>query len=453
MHLIRARDFMQITVSNLEALSMFVLRVHGKKTANGAGYTGPIRKMTSPAMTAAVLRTKTGALSPLQHVLQVQKAKISALRSVVKRLQDGRPPEHHTSPTKRDQVRVNFLSKRVENELSSPASDEESSLQHQGRSKSPSQTRSILPSVRQAQELAERQSHLKNQYNWRRLADIQVIQATAEPASTTTGGGHAHYPSGGNPPASPARAWTVADAEQKAWEKCWHAGAQTLYPSQQPRSTTSDSQRFPVARSTTIRATLQLSWTSVGGDGSTQRVAFRNFLQQDLANASGLPPSSFVIQRLFPGSVIVVCDIHADPSHRGPVPESAAIDLLKQAGNPISVLRSGSLTRFITDFAISGSSSPLNHNTDFAARLVYSPRSDVHGANGMPERASLTTSSPPAPPGSIISIRPLGKTFGSELRDFEGTLHLEIGTSHPVRSLYYTLNGSDPTPDYYVGSG
>jgi hypothetical protein len=453
MHLIRARDFMQITVSNLEALSMFVLRVHGKKTANGAGYTGPIRKMTSPAMTAAVLRTKTGALSPLQHVLQVQKAKISALRSVVKRLQDGRPPEHHTSPTKRDQVRVNFLSKRVENELSSPASDEESSLQHQGRSKSPSQTRSILPSVRQAQELAERQSHLKNQYNWRRLADIQVIQATAEPASTTTGGGHAHYPSGGNPPASPARAWTVADAEQKAWEKCWHAGAQTLYPSQQPRSTTSDSQRFPVARSTTIRATLQLSWTSVGGDGSTQRVAFRNVLQQDLANASGLPPSSFVIQRLFPGSVIVVCDIHADPSHRGPVPESAAIDLLKQAGNPISVLRSGSLTRFITDFAISGSSSPLNHNTDFAARLVYSPRSDVHGANGMPERASLTTSSPPAPPGSIISIRPLGKTFGSELRDFEGTLHLEIGTSHPVRSLYYTLNGSDPTPDYYVGSG
>jgi hypothetical protein len=432
---------------------MFVLRVHGKKTANGAGYTGPIRKMTSPAMTAAVLRTKTGALSPLQHVLQVQKAKISALRSVVKRLQDGRPPEHHTSPTKRDQVRVNFLSKRVENELSSPASDEESSLQHQGRSKSPSQTRSILPSVRQAQELAERQSHLKNQYNWRRLADIQVIQATAEPASTTTGGGHAHYPSGGNPPASPARAWTVADAEQKAWEKCWHAGAQTLYPSQQPRSTTSDSQRFPVARSTTIRATLQLSWTSVGGDGSTQRVAFRNVLQQDLANASGLPPSSFVIQRLFPGSVIVVCDIHADPSHRGPVPESAAIDLLKQAGNPISVLRSGSLTRFITDFAISGSSSPLNHNTDFAARLVYSPRSDVHGANGMPERASLTTSSPPAPPGSIISIRPLGKTFGSELRDFEGTLHLEIGTSHPVRSLYYTLNGSDPTPDYYVGSG
>ena len=151
MHLIRARDFMQTTVSNLEALSMFVLRVHGKKTANGAGYTGPIRKMTSPAMTAAVLRTKSGALSPLQHVLQVQKAKISALRSVVKRLQDGRPPEHHTSPTKSDHsVRVNFLSKRVENELSSPASDEESSLQHQCRLKSPSQTRSILPSVRQA---------------------------------------------------------------------------------------------------------------------------------------------------------------------------------------------------------------------------------------------------------------------------------------------------------------
>ncbi len=445
---------MQITVSNLEALSMFVLRVHGKKTANGAGYTGPIRKMTSPAMTAAVLRTKSGALSPLQHVLQVQKAKISALRSVVKRLQDGRPTEHHTSPTKSDHsVRVNFLSKRVENELSSPASDEESSLQHQCRLKSPSQTRSILPSVRQAQELAERQSHLKNQYNWRRLADIQVIQATAEPASTTTGGGHAYYPSGGNPPASLARAWSGAHAEQKAWEKGWHAGPQTLYPSQQQQAATSDSQRFPVAPSTTIRATLQLNWTSVGGDGSAQRIAFRNVLQQDLANASGLPPSSFVIQQLFPGSVIVVCDIQADPSHRGPDPESAAIDLLQQAGNPISVLRSGSLTRFITDFAISGNSSPLNHNTDFAARLVYSQRSDVHGANRMPERASLTMSSPPAPPGSIISIRPLGKTFGSELRDFEGTLHLEIGTSHPVRSLYYTLNGSDPTPDYYVGYG
>ena len=458
--------FIQITVSNLEALSMFVLRVHGKKTANGAGYTGPIRKMTSPAMTAAVLRTKTGALSPLQHVLQVQNAKITALRSVVKRLQDGRTPERYASPARSDHVRVNFYSKRVEKQPNSPASGGETSPKQEGRSFPPSQTRSILPSVRQAQERAERQSHLKNQYNWRRLADIQVIQATAEPASTTTGvGSLAYSPSGGTPPRSLARAWTPAEAEKEAWEQGWRTGPRTLYPptektegsyqsSEQARTAMSGSHRYPVAPIATIRATLQLNWSSVGGDGSAQRVAFRNVLQQDFANASGLPPSSFVIKRLCPGSVIVYCDIHPDPSDRGPDPESAAINLQQQVGNPASVLRSGSLTQFITGFVISGSAGSLKNNANLAAeRPVISPRSLTHGPNGVPERATYTKSSPPAPTASTISIRPLEKTFGPELRDFQSTLHLEIGTSHPVRCLYYTLNGSRPSPDDYDGSG
>ena len=103
---------------------------------------------------------------------------------------------------------------------------------------------------------------------------------------------------------------------------------------------------------------------------------------------------------------------------------------------------------------ISGSAGSLKNNANLAAeRPVISPRSLTHGANGVPERATYTKSSPPAPTASTISIRPLEKTFGPELRDFQSTLHLEIGTSHPVRCLYYTLNGSRPSPDDYDGSG
>ena len=56
-------------------------------------------------------------------------------------------------------------------------------------------------------------------------------------------------------------------------------------------------------------------------------------------------------------------------------------------------------------------------------------------------------------PSSTINIRPLDPTFGPDLRDFHNTLRLEISTTLPVASLYYTLNGSDPSPENYDGAG
>jgi hypothetical protein len=57
-------------------------------------------------------------------------------------------------------------------------------------------------------------------------------------------------------------------------------------------------------------------------------------------------------------------------------------------------------------------------------------------------------------PSSTINIRPLGPTFGgSGSREFRDTLALEISTANPVQFLYYTLNGSDPSPENHDGAG
>ena len=53
-----------------------------------------------------------------------------------------------------------------------------------------------------------------------------------------------------------------------------------------------------------------------------------------------------------------------------------------------------------------------------------------------------------------IKIIPLEKTFGPELRDFHDTLHLEINTLQPgVKTLLYTLDGSEPNLHRFDGSG
>jgi hypothetical protein len=81
-------DFLQITISNCDALSFFVLRVHGKKTSNRAGFMGPIRKIVWPTITAASSRTPHALLSPLQQVLQKQNERIKLLQTEVKRIQN-----------------------------------------------------------------------------------------------------------------------------------------------------------------------------------------------------------------------------------------------------------------------------------------------------------------------------------------------------------------------------
>jgi hypothetical protein len=53
-----------------------------------------------------------------------------------------------------------------------------------------------------------------------------------------------------------------------------------------------------------------------------------------------------------------------------------------------------------------------------------------------------------------IKIIPLEKTFGPELRDFHDTLHLEINTLQPgVKTVLYTLDGSEPNLHRFDGSG
>ena len=81
------------------------------------------------------------------------------------------------------------------------------------------------------------------------------------------------------------------------------------------------------------------------------------------------------------------------------------------------------------------------------------------GFCGQPERlGDSTRESGRAPPelehpSSTINIRPLAPTFGSGSREFRDTLRLEISTANPARILYYTLNGSDPSPENYDGAG
>ena len=336
------------------------MRVHGKKTNNDAGFTGPIRKITSPAMTAAVLRTKTGALSPVQHVLQVQNAKITALRSVVKRLQDSKTTEQAEqtrslqapSAEEDEHPHIDFESKRTQRQLETKHIEADVKTEN----------RLILPSLEHAREQAERESQLKNQYNWRRLADVQVIQASTEPDSTTSVA--SLPPAGGSPPKALAHGWPEPVEEE---ENGWQPPARTLYGpgltnTRGLASSGALPERYTIA---SFRMVLGLEYSSIGADGSAQRVAFRNELQQDFANACGLPPSSFVLKRLSPGSVLVDCDIHPDPAQRGPDPVSAAISLEQQTRDPNSPLRAGSLTRFASGITISqsqrvGSFSPFS---------------------------------------------------------------------------------------------
>ena len=71
------------------------------------------------------------------------------------------------------------------------------------------------------------------------------------------------------------------------------------------------------------------------------------------ARASGLPSSSFFVKRLSPGSVIADCEIYPDHDRPSSLdPGSAARLLESQAYETDSVLRSGSLTCFITSFVV-----------------------------------------------------------------------------------------------------
>jgi len=95
-----------------------------------------------------------------------------------------------------------------------------------------------------------------------------------------------------------------------------------------------------------IMLRLGLDFSLVGPENSHQREAFCNHLCQDLSNASGLPPTNFIVKNLAPGSVLVETEIQSDGNTRGVDLETVARDLEKQSTDPFSRLRSGAITRF-----------------------------------------------------------------------------------------------------------
>ena len=99
-------------------------------------------------MTAAVMRTKTGALSPVQLMMQVQSAKITALKEKVQKLESSqtndRQPGVDFDAEDDDAIVVDFESRLLEKQ-SSLDND-----QHAEYSLISSRDRSILPSVAEA---------------------------------------------------------------------------------------------------------------------------------------------------------------------------------------------------------------------------------------------------------------------------------------------------------------
>jgi C-terminal processing protease CtpA/Prc len=100
------------------------------------------------------------------------------------------------------------------------------------------------------------------------------------------------------------------------------------------------------ARSVDMIIKLGLDFAIAGPEDSTQREAFVCDLSQDLANASRLPPASFYIKVVSPGSIIVDTEIRADAFGNAYDPGTVARDLERQANDPSSTLRGGVLTRF-----------------------------------------------------------------------------------------------------------
>ena len=93
-----------------------------------------------------------------------------------------------------------------------------------------------------------------------------------------------------------------------------------------------------------LTMTLGMSFHETGEESSSKREAFKRDVADDLAKASGLPAENFKITKLSAGSVIVDIDILPDPLGIAPTPSAVARDLIKQADDPNSPLRSGKLT-------------------------------------------------------------------------------------------------------------
>ena len=127
------------------------------------------------------------------------------------------------------------------------------------------------------------------------------------------------------------------------------------------------------------------------------------------ARASGLPSSSFFVNRLSPGSVVVDCEIYPDHDRRSSLdPGSAARLLESQAYEADSVLRSGSLTCFITSFVVASVPSRGREAfQDAFSAPAYPPAGHGYGENmpGQYEDGMIPMPMNVPPPGPDQPVR------------------------------------------------
>jgi hypothetical protein len=349
-----------------------------------------------------------GAVGPVQHATQVQNAKIKALTGVVKRLQDRRSLEEVASQRTQGLPESSkecdsIERKHTETTYDSPVThvDFEVSLAGSTHPNQPMPT-----SGKTFEDESGRELHRKQHFFWRQFAESQLIQERAKQSPITNGvlSDTMIPPVGGSPPKLlfSNSTWKSDNDHQRTRQETGHALPRTqsgssgthesilLQPSTFPLSDGSPKfgaplstviPKDPLTNIITIQFKLGLDFGSIGPEGSAQRVAFRNELQHDLANACQLPPSSFVVKRLSPGSVIVLCEIYPDNGRLGPDPGSAAADLQEQAGHAESKLRKGSLTRFISEINIV-SRSQVKCKSRQCFVQYFAPNSDVFDAQG-----------------------------------------------------------------------
>ena len=135
------------------------------------------------------------------------------------------------------------------------------------------------------------------------------------------------------------------------------------------------------ATSTNVTLKIGIKFSSAGEAGSRQRAQFDKDLVRDLAHASGLPRTSFVIKSVSPGSVVVNLDIWAERSRE------VAQDLARQCQDSASLLCGGVVTRKVETLSIS-SFRPLPSLPRDAVETEYQERATPEGDAGMLLKAS-----------------------------------------------------------------
>lgn len=124
-----------------------------------------------------------------------------------------------------------------------------------------------------------------------------------------------------------------------------------------------------------IKVTMDLDFSEAGEEGSLQRTAFEKDVMNDLAQASGVPTSTFSIKRLSSGSIIV--ETYVMPNSAGIDPRAIVADLVQQAKDPCSSLRSGKVTSKTVGVAAVQPSSPSRFGHGFASDELEKANSNL----------------------------------------------------------------------------